>query len=192
MHKPEHLDKHFLAPGAEPGTSAGYYTTSSEPIPGEPGPLLRLKSGTDSATPSINGIIARNLVRLGALLEDDGYRQLARQTCNTFSVEMMQHPFLFVNLLDAIVGLELGVKNVSGVLAADEADEAAAAALRERIRAEAGSAAATSTATMALVDVRSSHWLRGRNPLFRDLKPGTPPKNYLLVCETGSCRVVDL
>lgn len=109
----------------------------------------------------------------------------------------MQHPFLFVNLLDAIVGLELGVKNVTGVLAADTGEsggEPAGAALRERIRAEAGAATSTSTATMAMVDIRgsSSQWLQSRNPLFKDLKPGTPPKNFLLVCETGSCRVVDL
>lgn len=150
-------------------------------------------------------------MRLGALLEDDSYRVLARQTCNTFSVEMMQHPFLFVNLLDAIVGLELGVKNITGVLAADTNESSllsgetqgqkqdVATLVRERVRAEAGIAAATSTATMGMLDIRqtqpsssSSHWLQSRNPLFRDLKPGTPPKNFLLVCETGSCRMVDI
>jgi uncharacterized protein YyaL (SSP411 family) len=204
----EHLNQYFIAPG-ESGASAGYYTTSSEPISGEPGPLLRLKSGTDSATPSINGIIARNLVRLGALLEDDSYRQLARQTCGTFSVELMQHPFLYVNLLDAMVGLELGVRNITGVLATDvvattiqkdaaaQGNKDAADVVRERVRAEAGPAASTSVTTVSIVDVRGSNtstsaWLQSRNPLFKDLKPGTPPKNYLLVCETGSCRTVDI
>lgn len=200
-----------MAPGGESGTSAGYYTTSSEPISGEPGPLLRLKSGTDSATPSINGIIARNLVRLGTLLEDDNYRRLARQTCSTFSVELMQHPFLYVNILDAVVGLELGIRNITGVLATDvvatpiqkdaaaetQANKTTADVVRERVRAEAGSGASTSVTTVSMVDVRGSNtststWLQSRNPLFKDLKPGTPPKNYLLICETGSCRMVDV
>lgn len=80
-----------------------------------PGPILRLKTGTESATPSVNGIIARNLVRLGTLLEDDEYRMLARQTCRAFSVEILQHPFLFVGLLDAVVGFETGTRQVTGV-----------------------------------------------------------------------------
>lgn len=119
----------------------------------------------------------------------------------------MQHPFLYVNLLDAMVGLELGVRNITGVLVTDAIQKDAAAEpqgnddaadmVRERIRAEAGSAASTSVTTMSVVDLRGSStststWLQSRNPLFKELKPGTPPKNYLLVCETGSCRMVDI
>lgn len=122
----------------------------------------------------------------------------------------MQHPFLYVNLLDAMVGLELGVRNITGVLATDvvattiqkdaaaetQANKDAADVVRERVRAEAGSAACTSVTTVSVVDVRGSNasttWLQSRNPLFKELKPGTPPKNYLLVCETGSCRIVDI
>lgn len=121
----------------------------------------------------------------------------------------MQHPFLYVNLLDALVGLELGVRNITGVLATDtvattiQKDAAetqphknATDVVRERVRAEAGSAASTSVTTVSMVDIRGSNasttWLQSRNPLFKDLKPGTPLKNYLLVCETGSCRIVDI
>ncbi|KAH8704025.1 DUF255 domain protein [Talaromyces proteolyticus] len=191
----KHLDENFLAPGAEPSIIAGYYTTSSRPIQGMPGPLLRLKSGTDSATPSVNGIIARNLVRLSTLLEDEKYKTFARQTCNTFSVELLQHPFLFVNLLDAIVGLEIGVRNITGVAATSE--KKTQAELIQRIRQEAGLAVSTATAAVALVDVRaaatiSSSWIRGRNVLFKDIKEGSPVRDFLLVCETGSCRTVDL
>ena len=150
-------------------------------------------------------------MRLGALLEDDEYRQLARQTCGAFSVELLQHPFLYVNLLDAMVGLELGVRNITGVLATEvtatpiQGDVAAqprggtsaAEVVQERARAEAGSATSTSVTTMSIVDVRGSErstsaWLQSRNPLFKDLKPGTPPQNYLLVCESGSCQRVDI
>ncbi|CRG83048.1 putative protein YyaL [Talaromyces islandicus] len=186
----KHLNENFLAPGPEPNTAAGYYTTSSTPIQGVPGPLLRLKGGTDSATPSVNGVIARNLMRLSALLEDDKYKTLARQTCNTFSVEMLQHPFLFVNLLDAIVGLEMGIRNITGVVAGQAAS--GKDAVIRRTRAEAGLAASTSTATMAVVDARGESWIKGRNVLYRDLKAGTPPKDFLLVCEAGSCKTMDL
>jgi uncharacterized protein YyaL (SSP411 family) len=146
---------------------------------------LRLKGGTDSATPSVNGAIARNLIRLSALLEDDNYKTLARQTCNTFSVEMLQHPFLFVNLLDVIVGLEMGIRNITGVVAADQTKDA----VIRRARAEVGLAASTSTATIAVVDPRGESWIKGRNVLYRDLKAA---KDFLLVCEAGSCRTVDI
>jgi uncharacterized protein YyaL (SSP411 family) len=160
-----------------------------------------LKGGTDSATPSVNGVIARNLLRLSSLLEDETYRKLAQATAHTFAVEILQHPFLFVNLLDVIVGLEMGTRNVTGVVATDSLTGfPGKEGVMERVRTEAGLAASsTSTATVALVDVRSpseavvpSAWLRSRNPLFKDLTPGSPPKNFLLVCETGRCRVIDL
>ncbi|EEH08277.1 DUF255 domain-containing protein [Histoplasma capsulatum G186AR] len=186
-----------------------------------------------ASTPSPNGVIARNLLRLSTLLEDDTYRRLARDTVSAFAVEVMQHPFLFVGLLDAVVGLEVGVKGVVGVIgqnddvglgedereAAREGDAgvenveeglrattgasplAAREAVIRRARAEAGSAASTSTAVVSIIDVRTtgdttvsesaqkSNWLRTRNLLLRDIRPG---KNYLLVCEAGTCRVIDI
>jgi uncharacterized protein YyaL (SSP411 family) len=172
-----------------------------------------LKTGTESATPSINGIIARNLLRLSSLLEDDDYRTLARQTCHSFAVEILQHPFLYVGLLDAIVGLETGTHSVTGVLSttnvtqpessAGKADEPLSARdlVVKRVREEAGLATSTSTTTVALVDVRPSHagdfvgnpsfWLKGRNKLFKELRSGSG-KNYLLVCENSKCREVDV
>lgn len=186
--------------------------------PGMPGPLFRLKTGTESATPSVNGVIARNLLRLAALLEDDNYRTLARQTCNSFAVEIMQHPFLFVGLLDVIVGLQIGTRTITGVFGTadiskepfprdsllDRRDEPVAARdlLSRRVRSEAGPGFGSSTVVTSLVDVRPSHtkdfvgnqsfWLKSRNPLYKDLDKAYPPKNYLSVCENGACRTVDL
>lgn len=192
------------------------------------GPLFRLKTGTDAATPSTNGVIAQNLLRLSSLLEDESYKTLARQTCNAFAVEILQHPFLFVNLLDVVVGLEVGVKTVVGVVGAasvsvsgpgavsgekgpratdatTRADVGAAEKMVVRkVREEAGTAQSTSAAVTSLVEVVESHaaaaaagpgvrnrtaWLRKRNHLLKDILPG---KNFLLVCETGSCRTVDV
>ncbi|KAL2845173.1 hypothetical protein BJX68DRAFT_136530 [Aspergillus pseudodeflectus] len=213
-----YLNDHFLA--RVNSTPAGYYTTPSTAVPGSPGPLLRLKTGTESAVPSVNGVIARNLLRLSSLLEEDTYRVLARQTCHAFAVEILQHPFLFVGLLDAIVGLETGTRSVTGVFSTTSVSSSGPgrsteegptttdpvsvrAALVKRIRAEAGLLlSASSTTVAALVDVRPSHlgdfvgnqsfWLRRRNALFKDLGATESSKNYLLLCEEGRCRMVDI
>ena len=189
--------------------------------PGMPGPLLRLKTGTESATPSVNGVIARNLLRLGSLLEDEEYRTLARQTCRSFSVEILQHPFLFVGLLDAVVGLETGTRHVTGVYSTPDITTSSSGQEHEPLanrantpvsardlvakqaRKEAGlTASTTSTTTVALVDIRPSHagdfvgnpsfWLRTRNTMYKELKPTEPGKNYLMICEAGHCRMADV
>ncbi|EEQ84996.2 uncharacterized protein BDCG_08265 [Blastomyces dermatitidis ER-3] len=254
----QYLNTYFLAQGPTPtpsprtsittestpapSSSTGYYTTPStiHQASAHPAPLFRLKTGTDASTPSPNGVIAQNLLRLSTLLEDDTYKRLARETVNAFAVEIMQHPFLFVGLLDVIVGLEVGVKGIVGVIGQSDQGEAAEAkgedagdvemkmeenaageaapvpvpvvtaspllareVVIRRARAEAGAAASTSTAAVSIIDVRTagdsdaavsdsvrkSSWLRRRNILLRDVRPG---KNYLLVCEAGSCRVVDI
>ncbi|EEH41493.2 spermatogenesis-associated protein [Paracoccidioides lutzii Pb01] len=255
--------------------SLGYYTTpstlfyspsssnfSSQTNPNTPTlppPLLRLKPGTDAATPSPNGVIARNLLRLSALLDagdvkennaatatTKSYKRLARETVNAFAVEIMQHPFLFVGMLDAIVGLEMGVRGIVGVIGQDDGDaslssvmsrgegEAVAEGTKmegvddgvavaptpipssslplstilssrelviQKLRVEAGTAASTAAVAVSVIDVRvggggdvdasveKSQWLRRRNALLRDIRPG---KNYLLICEAGTCRVVDV
>lgn len=218
----EYLNNNFLAYVGS--TPAGYYSTPSNMTSDMPGPLLRLKTGTESATPSVNGVIARNLLRLANLLEDDDYRLLCRQTCHSFAVEILQHPFLFVGLLDAIAGLEAGSRNFTGVLSttllpqagpgspnrlnsnSDESTSDEPTSVRElivqRLRAEAGQAISTSTTTVSLIDIRPSHvgdfvgnqsfWLRTRNKLYKDLKPTEPAKNHILVCEGGSCKMMDV
>ncbi|KAJ5677144.1 uncharacterized protein N7477_002777 [Penicillium maclennaniae] len=213
----EYLNEYFLArTGSNP---AGYYNTPSTMTPGMPPPLLRLKTGTESATPSVNGVIARNLLRLSALLEEMEYRTLARQTCNSFAVEIMQHPFLFVGLLDVIVGLQIGTSTVTGVFCTAEITNSTPSSseglvsrqnqpasardlIVQKVRAQTGSRISSSIVAASLVDIRPSHlkdfvgnqsfWLKSRNPLFKDLKAGDRAKNYLMVCETARCRTVDL
>ena len=212
----EYLNEYFLAKTGS--TPAGYYNTPSSMTPGMPPPLLRLKTGTESATPSVNGMIARNLLRLSALLEEEEYRTLARQTCNSFAVEIMQHPFLFVGLLDVIVGLQIGTSTVTGVFCTAEITNypssgsslvsqqnqpaSARDLIIQKVRAKTESRISSSIVVASLVDIRPSHlkdfvgnqsfWLKSRNPLFKDLKAADPAKNYLMVCEKGRCRTVDL
>lgn len=195
----EYLNKYFISVSASDSSiCTGFYMTPSEAVTDTPGALFRLKTGTDSATPSTNGVIAQNLLRLSSLLEDESYKLKARQTCHAFAVEIMQHPFLFVGMLDVIVGLEIGTKSVTGVLgrAAATGDDSAKAEsdLIHKIRAEAGRTASTSAAVLSMVDVRQSQtdtsgWLRERNPLLTELASG---KDYMLICEAGSCRTVDV
>ncbi|KAF3398362.1 Spermatogenesis-associated protein 20 [Penicillium rolfsii] len=213
----QYLNEYFLSKTEV--TTSGYYNTSSEMTPGMPGPLFRLKTGTESATPSVNAVIARNLLRLAALVEEGSYRTLARQTCNSFAVEIMQHPFLFVGLLDVIVGLQIGTRTVTGVFSTAEISASAAKPgdilpsrnnepmvardfIVKRVRAETGAGLCPTLAVASLVDIRPSHlkdfvgnqsfWLKSRNSLFKDLKASVPAKNQLLICEAGRCRLVDL
>ncbi|KAJ6145475.1 hypothetical protein N7470_009370 [Penicillium chermesinum] len=149
----KHLNENFLA--KNDGVPEGYYNTSSIETPGVPGPLFRLKTGTESAMPSVNAVVARNLLCLGALLEDEEYKILSQQTCNSFAVEIIQHPFLFVGMLDVVVGLQIGMRTVTGVYATADVSETskprgeglisqkdsvpAYNLLRRRVRGEAGS-----------------------------------------------------
>ncbi|KAM5458175.1 hypothetical protein MaudCBS49596_000087 [Microsporum audouinii] len=198
----QYLNKYFISVStSDSSICTGYYMTPSEAVTNTPSALFRLKTGTDSATPSTNGVIAQNLLRLSSLLEDESYKVKARQTCNAFAVEIMQHPFLFVGMLDVIVGLEIGTKSITGVLGSTEAATGEDSSKPERdlirkIRTEAGGTASTSATVLSMVDVRAtdlrtnkSEWLRGRNSLLKDLSSG---KNFLLVCEAGSCRTVDI
>lgn len=211
-----YLNDNFLAKNGQ--TPAGYYNTPSALTPGMPGPLLRLKTGTESATPSVNAVISRNLLRLAALLDDPEYVTLARQTLNSFSVEILQHPFLFVGMLDVIVGLQTGTRTVTGVFTTADVPTSlprgdslisrtnqpisAYDLLRQRLRREIGASVSSTVAVTSIVDIRPSHlkdfvgnqsfWLKSRNPLYKDLKATDPAKNYLLVCEAGSCKEMNL
>ena len=79
---------------------AGFYTT---PSPHPPDLLLRLKSGMDSAEPSGNNISARNLYRLGSMLNDDAYIRAAGRTVAAFEAEVEQFPFTFAGMLGSVV-----------------------------------------------------------------------------------------
>ncbi|KEY73129.1 hypothetical protein S7711_04878 [Stachybotrys chartarum IBT 7711] len=83
---------------------AFYCTTASSPHT-----ILRLKDGMDTSLPSTNSVSVSNLYRLGAHLNDEKYKQLARETINAFEAEMLQHPGLYPGLLGGVVTARLGV-----------------------------------------------------------------------------------
>jgi len=62
----------------------------------------------DTSQPSVNGTSVSNLFRLGEMLGDGKYKDLARETILAFEVEMLQHPWLFPSLLCGVVTARLG------------------------------------------------------------------------------------
>ncbi|KAJ9653308.1 hypothetical protein H2198_007497 [Neophaeococcomyces mojaviensis] len=113
------LDRYFLA------TSGGYLQAARTDLTSNPSPdqILRLKPGTDNTVPSPNGIAASNLLYLASyaktapqlqtdLTFGDRLQRQAKGTIDAFAVEMLQHPFLYVTLLGAVVMDSLGVHSL--------------------------------------------------------------------------------
>ncbi|EKG11113.1 protein of unknown function DUF255 [Macrophomina phaseolina MS6] len=153
-------------------TSGAFFSTAE----GQADLILRLKEGMDNAEPSTNGISASNLYRLGALLEEPDYTKRAKETCEAFEAELMQHPFLFPSMLNGIVALRLGMKSIV-VSGSGENVEKAISKARSRVN--------TNTTIARLGPGTKSDWLKKRNVLFKSLDERTP---RVQVCEGGVCK----
>ncbi|PSN68122.1 hypothetical protein BS50DRAFT_491864 [Corynespora cassiicola Philippines] len=137
--------------------------------------IMRLKDGMDNAEPGTNGVSARNLDRLAALLEDADYAQKARDVASAFEAEIMQHPFLFPSMMDAVVVGRLGIRHA---VVTGEGERVEEWLKRHRER-PAGLGA------VSRVGDGAGEWLKQRNPLVRSLDAG---KEAVMVCEQGACR----
>lgn len=108
-----YLDAHFADNNKATATAAGgvggYY--QAEPSNEQ---IIRLKPGTDNSLPSPNGIICTNLMYLSSYILDRQaeYISKARAVLAAFAVEIIQHPFLYVNLLSGVVMEQVGVKTL--------------------------------------------------------------------------------
>lgn len=102
----EYLNTHFWAE-----TTSGYFQADKS-TPSDR--IINLKPGTDSDLPSPNGIIAQNLFYLASYLpaKKAQYQKMAKDTIESFAVEIIQHPFLFVSALGAVVMDAAGVKTM--------------------------------------------------------------------------------
>lgn len=69
----------------------------------------------DTTLPSANAVSVSNIFRLGALLDDEKFTAIARQTIGAFEVEMLQYPWLFPGLLTGLVTARLGLDKGSAV-----------------------------------------------------------------------------
>lgn len=154
--------------------SGGFFSTTAT----APDLILRLKDGMDNAEPSTNGISASNLNRLSSLLNDDSYTTLAKSTVQAFEAEMMQHPFLFVTLLDSVVVGRLGVK---GIVITGEGPEVEDAIRKIRTGAE-GNRFRT---VVRLGGGSKGEWIWKRNSLLQGMKLD---RRGVMVCEGGVCK----
>lgn len=95
---------HFYDHNHESNARVGAFYSTTKAAPHV---LLRIKDAMDGSQPSINAVSAFNLFRLGALLDDDGYTTLARNTVYAFEPELLEYPYLFPGLLSGIVNCRL-------------------------------------------------------------------------------------
>ena len=169
----EHLNMHFLAP------SGGFYQTPSPSSASSSSPLqqiVRLKPGTDTALPSPNGIIAMNLLYLSSYMNEPAYVDLARKTIDVFAVEAIQHPFLFVSLLGAVVLEGIGVKNI---IVAGDVDE-------KKVRDLNG----WGRTIIRIGNGAESKWLVEKNATLQSLDLNGTGEGKVLICEAGRCRLL--
>jgi uncharacterized protein YyaL (SSP411 family) len=135
-------------------------------------PIVNLKPGSDNAIPSPNGIIATNLLLLSSYLDEPSYKAIAKKTIDAFAIEIIQHPFLFVSMLSAVVLEAVGVKSVvaTGEAKVDQYSGFGRTVVR-------------------LNDKQGCEWLRGRNSVLRELKTDGE-QGRVLNCEAGTCRAM--
>ncbi|KAL1601642.1 hypothetical protein SLS60_006557 [Paraconiothyrium brasiliense] len=149
----------------------GFFSTPE----GQKDLIMRLKDGMDNAEPGTNGVSARNLDRLGALLEDERYVQRARETTSAFEAEIMQHPFLFPGMMDSVVVSKFGMKHAVITGEGEKADE-----WLRRYRERPGSLGVVSRIGKSV-----GGWLKERNALVKGMNA---ENEGVMVCEQGACR----
>ncbi|KAH8701206.1 hypothetical protein GQ44DRAFT_778882 [Phaeosphaeriaceae sp. PMI808] len=149
----------------------GFFSTPE----GQTDLIMRLKDGMDSAEPGTNGVSARNLDRLGGLLEDEEYTRRARDTASAFEAEMMQHPFLFPSMMDVVVAGKLGGRHIV-ITGTGEGVDGWLTRYREQ---------ATGLNTVSRIGVETGGWLKQRNGLIKSMDAS---REGIMVCEKGACR----
>lgn len=99
-----YIDQHFIA-----DTTGAYFQAQRSPEQ-----IFRLKHGTDNSLPSPNGVIANNLMYLSSYRPDKQteYIAKARNVLDAFAVEIIQHPWLYVGMLSAVVMEQGGVRRL--------------------------------------------------------------------------------
>ncbi|KAF2865584.1 hypothetical protein BDV95DRAFT_612461 [Massariosphaeria phaeospora] len=137
--------------------------------------IMRLKDGMDNAEPGTNGVSARNLDRLGALLEDEDYAKKAQETASAFEAEIMQHPFLFSSMMDVVVSGKLGIRHSVITGEGEKVDE-----WLRRYREK-----PAVLGTISRVANDKGAWLKKRNQLVGSMDAA---KEGVMVCEQGACR----
>lgn len=154
----------------------GFFSTPAH----QPDILIRTKDAMDNAEPSVNGVSASNLFRLGSLLNDEEYSKMARRTVACFEVEIEQHPGLFSGILSSVVASRLGMRGVM-VVGDGEAAQAVLKNARETVR--------SNYTILRIGSGANSQWLKSRNELVKDLDE---TRDMVQLCEGQTCRLLTL
>jgi uncharacterized protein YyaL (SSP411 family) len=153
----------------EPLQDGGKEAQHDEPIMDM---IMDMKPGSDTALPSPNGITASNLLLLSSYLQQSSYKTNAKQTIDAFGVEILQHPFLFVTMLSAIILEAVGIQ---GVVAVGE-------------EAEVRNLAGFGRTLIKLQGNRAPSWLIEKNEFLRNLELPEGVNARIFICDAGGCR----
>lgn len=153
----------------------GFFSTPAN----QPDILIRTKDAMDNAEPSVNGVSASNLFRLGSLLNDEKYEKMAKRTVACFDVEIGQHPGLFSGILSSVVASKMGMRTIM-VVGEGGIAEAVLKKCRETVR--------PNTTVLRVGGGANSSWLQGRNDLLKDLDC---TRTMVQLCEGGLCKLLD-
>ncbi|KAK4505010.1 hypothetical protein PRZ48_002973 [Zasmidium cellare] len=157
----------------------GFFSTPAN----QPDILIRTKDAMDNAEPSVNGVSASNLFRLGSLLNEEGFTKMAKRTVAAFDVEISQHPGLFSGILSSVVASKMGVKGVMLIGSGEDVDKAIKKA-RETVR--------PNYTVLRVGGGVESEWLRKRNELLSGFDDdGVKGRSMVQVCEGGVCRLLE-
>jgi uncharacterized protein YyaL (SSP411 family) len=88
--------------------NGGYYSTTDR----DPSILLRMKEDYDGAEPTPSSLAARNLWRLGHLLNDSAYLEKAKRTVNEFRARLEKQPYSMPLMIVAAGLQELSPEHV--------------------------------------------------------------------------------
>jgi uncharacterized protein YyaL (SSP411 family) len=161
-------------------SAGGAFFSTAE---GQPDLILRLKDGLDNAEPSTNGIAASNLNRLAGIFDDAEYKKLAQRTADAFEAEIIEHPFLFPTLLNAVVVDKLGMSDY--IIAGNDEDYVSRSLKELRLK-------VAPTRTIVRVGKGAkTEWLAKRKglPFSAEQLSG---ESGVWICEGTTCRLVKM
>ncbi len=142
--------------------------------------LLRLKEDYDGAEPAPSSVAALNLLRLAAMLNDEGRRERGRATLNAFRVQWSSAAHAMPQMLCA---LELALEPPRHVVLAGDSQSADFGALVGILHERSGSRRILLGAT----DGEAQRWLAERAPWLAGMRP-LAGRATAYVCEEFACQ----
>lgn len=141
--------------------------------------VLRLKDDHDGAEPAANSLAAANLLRLSAMLHDDGLARRGRQTIAALQPVWSRTPEALPAMLCAV---ERSLEAPRQVVLAGDPTSAAFQALLHEVRAR----PVRRHAVLAVTGAEDEAWLLDRAPALGAMAAGGGGTAYL--CEDYTCR----